>query len=539
MHPLAAVVRNRELRRVLLAFAGFNAAEWGTWIAILVFAFEQGGATAAGLVALAQLVPAALIAPFAAGAADRYRPARVLAVGYVVQAAAYSLTGAAMLLDADQFVVYACAAVAASAITITRPTQAALAPALARTPDELTAVNVVSGWIESVSVLVAPAVAGVLLAVGETGTVLVAAAGVSGASALLVRPVIGPPPGAHAASQTTVAEALAGFRIMRTEPEPRLLVLLLAAQFVAIGALDVLYVVLAIDVLNEGEAWAGYLNAAFGAGGVLAVGATALLVGRRHLAPAVLVGAGVWLAAFVALAVVPRVGAALGLLAVAGAGRLLLDVAGRTLLQRTGPPEFLSRVFGVLEGLTMAGLALGSLLTPLLVAVGGARAAIVGVGAVLPIVALLMGRRLLRIDADRTVPVVEISLLRSMPLFAGLRPPELEALARALEPVHVTSGETVIREGEAGDRFYAVCDGRFEVSAEGIVVAELSRCDGFGEIALLREVPRTATVTALCDGLLYALEKDAFLTAVAGYGAAHQLAADRLEDLASKLGSRS
>ena len=127
----------------------------GTRIAILVFAFDHGGATAAGLVALGQLVPAALIAPFAAGAADRYRPARVLAVGYVVQASAYGLTGAAMLLDADRLVVYAGAAVAASAITITRPTQAALSGSRS-TPDEPTAVNGLSGGSDRY-LLVAPA----------------------------------------------------------------------------------------------------------------------------------------------------------------------------------------------------------------------------------------------------------------------------------------------------------------------------------------------------------------------------------------------
>jgi hypothetical protein len=251
----------------------------------------------------------------------------------------------------------------------------------------------------------------------------------------------------------------------------------------------------------------------------------------------VLVGAGIWLAAFVALAAAPTVAAAVLFLGVAGAGRLLLDVAGRTLLQRTGPPEFLSRVFGVLEGLTMAGLAIGSLLTPLLVATAGGTGAIVGVGAVLPIVALLMGRRLLRIDADRTVPVVEISLLRSMPLFAGLPPPELEPIARALEPVRTERGEVVIRQGEAGDRFYAIGDGAFEVLADEVVLAHLERGDGFGEIALLRDVPRTATVTSLGDGLLYALEKHTFLTAVAGFGAADQLADERLEERARRLGS--
>ena len=490
-----------------------------------------------------QLVPAAILAPFGATAADRYRPARVLAFGYVLQALAFGLTAVALLTDAAPWLVYVLAALAACAITITRPAQAALAPALARTPDELTATNVVSGWIESVSVLVAPAAAGVLLAVSEPGTVLAAASGIAVVAAVLAWPVVGPPPHAReAGAGSPFAEAVEGFRVVRREPEPRLLVLLLGAQYVAIGALDVLYVVLAIDVLEQGASWAGYLNAAFGAGGVLGVIATAALVGRRHLAPAVLAGAAIWCGALFVLAIVPSAGAALVLLAVAGVGRLLLDVAGRTLLQRSGPPEFLSRVFGVLEGLTMAALALGSILTPILVALGGGRAAIVGVGLVLPAVALLVGRRLLRLDAERTVPVVEISLLRSLPLFTALPPPELDVLARSLEHVAVPAGATIIRQGDPGDRFYAIADGTVEVSADGVELAEFTRGEGFGEIALLRDVPRTATVTARDDVLLFALPKDVFLAAVTGHAqtahVADRLALGRLDEQASKLGSR-
>ncbi len=527
---------------MLLAFAGFNGAEWGAWIAILVYAYAQGGATTTGLVALAQLLPAALLAPLGATAADRYRPARVLAFGYLLQAITFALTAAALFAGADPILVYVFAACSACAVTITRPTQAALTPALARTADELTATNVVSGWIESLSVLVAPALAGLLLAIGQPGTVLAAAAAATLVSSALVWRVRGPAPASlEDRGPSPLAEALEGLRVVRHEPEPRLLVLLLGAQFVAIGALDVLFVVLAIDVLEHGQPWAGYLNAAFGAGGVLGVLVTAGLVGRRHLAPAVLAGAAIWCAALVVLALVPSVGTALVLLACAGAGRLLLDVAGRTLLQRSGPPEFLSRVFGVLEGFSMAALALGSLLTPLLVALGGGRFAVAGIGLVLPIVALVVGRRLLRLDAERTVPVVEISLLRSLTLFAALPPPELDVLARNLEPVRVAAGGTVIREGEPGDRFYAIADGTVDVSADGVRLAEFGRGEGFGEIALLRDVPRTATVIARDDVLLYALPKDAFLAAVTGHAptsqAAEQVAVGRLDERASRLGS--
>ena len=527
---LGGVFRNPELRRVELAFAGFNAGEWGAWIAMLVYAYEQGGATTAGLVAAAQLVPAGLAAPFAAVLADRYAPARVLTLGYVAQALAMGATGAALLAHGPPLLAYALAAVGATCVTVTRPTQSALVPALARTPDELTATNVVSGWIEAVSVLVAPAGAGVLLAVASPGWVFAALAAVVLVAALLVAPLHGPPPAAE--PRPPLEEALAGFRLLAKEPAARTLVALLSGQFVAIGALDVLYVVLAISVLDLGGSGAGYLNAAFGAGGVAGIAVTVALVGRRRLMPALVLGILAWGAAFALLGAWPTTIGALLLLAVAGAGRSLLDVAGRTILQRTAPGDVLSRVFGVLEGLSMAGLALGSLLTPALVSLFGARWAIVGIGALLPLAVLLASRRLLEIDRRAPVPVVEIALLRSLPLFSPLGAPALEGLARVLAELQAPAGTAVVREGEPGDSFYVVAEGELDVSAQGRKLRTIGRGEGFGEIALLENVPRTATVTACTDSRLYALDKPSFLASVSSHpraaGEANRLVRERL-----------
>jgi hypothetical protein len=524
LHVLGTVGRNAELRRVELAFAAFNGAEWAVWIAMLVYAYEQGGATTAGLVALAQLVPAGLFAPFAAGRADRMRPGRVLAFGYAAQAAAMAATGAVLLASGPPLLAYALAAVAATAVTITRPAQAALLPTLARTPDELTATNVVGGWIESVSMLAAPAAAGVLLGLGGPGWVFVTMAALAALGGLLVAPIAGPPPAGG--PDTTTENA---WQLLAGAPQARLLVGLLGAQYVAIGALDVLYVVLAVSVLDLGGSGAGYLNAAFGAGGVAGIAATAALVGRARLAPALGVSIVVWGVAFGALAAWPTVLGAFLLLAVAGGARSVFDVAGRTLLQRTAAPHVLGRVFGLLEGLSMAGLAAGSLLAPALVGLGGARSALLGLALLLPALALAARRGLAAADRAATVPVVQTGLLRALPIFAPLPGTQLERVARNLEPVTATAGETVIRQGDLGDRFYVVASGELEALYDGNAVSRLGRGDGFGEIALLRDVPRTVTIVARSETALYALERADFLDVLTGSARARR-EAERIAD---------
>jgi MFS family permease len=511
LRVFADIARNRDLRRVELAFALFNGAEWAVWIAMLIFAYDQGGATTAGLVALVQLVPAGLFAPLGAALADRLGPARVLTLGYGAQTAAMAAVAAALFAGAPAVVAYALAALAATAVTITRPTQAALVPSLARTPEELTATNVVSGWIESAGMLVAPATAGLILEFSGPATVFAVMAVAAAVAALLVAPLASPRPVERGTS--VLAEIVAGARLLAKTPEARAVVGLLGAQYVLIGALDVLFVVLALGVLDLGGSGAGYLNAAFGAGGVLGLAVTTALVGRRHLALPLALGIVVWTAAFVAVGARPSTIGAFVLLGVAGAARNLFDVAGRTLLQRSAPPEVLGRVFGVLESLSMAGLALGAVLAPVLVALSGVRAAFVGAGLVLPLLALAWMRPLLRIDRTATVPVVEIALLRTLPLFAPLAAPELEALARRLVPVVSHAGRAVVTLGEQGTLFYVIADGELDVEGFG---RTLRRGDAFGEIALLMDVPRTATVRAVTDVRLHTLGRADFLSVVTG-----------------------
>jgi MFS family permease len=524
LRVVSVVLRNPDLRRQQISFFLFNSAEWGVWIAMLVYAFDRGGATMASIVALIQLVPATLFAPFASVLADRYRPALVLLLSYVTQGIAMAATAAVLLGGGPAWLAYAGAAVAATAVTVTRPTMASLTPALARAPEELTAANVVSGWNESISVLLAPAIAGVLLAQWGPGWVFLLMAVLVLLGAAVVLPIRGPAPAASGADVSTSAEILEGFRVLQREPAARLLVGLLGSQYVAIGMLDVLFVVLAIDTLGMGQGGAGYLSAAFGAGGVLGIALTASLVGRARLMPAVVASLGVWAVTFAVMTLWSQAVAGLVLLAVAGAARSLFDVAGRTLLQRTAPADVLARVFGVLEALIMAGTAVGALIAPVLVHVGGATATLIGVGAILPLLALLGGRRLLALDASAHVPVVEIGLLRSLRLFAALPPPQLEGLARSLEALTAMPGEAIVTQGDEGDRYYVIAAGELEVTVNDTRVNELGRGEGFGEIALLHGVRRTATVRALTPVSLYALEGEVFLEVLTGHLPSHATA---------------
>ena len=202
---------------------------------------------------------------------------------------------------------------------------------------------------------------------------------------------------------------------------------------------------------------------------------------------------------------------------VAGAGRGALDVAGRTLLQRVTPDAALPGVFGVLEGAYMGTIAIGSIAVPAIMALAGPSSTLVVVGLVLPVVVLIAWRPLQAADAAAIVHVRELELLRADPLFEPLAPPTVERLSANLVPVQVSAGSWVIREGEIGDRFYIVDEGEVEVEIDGRTIRQQGPGSSFGEIALLRDVPRTASVRALSDVRLLALERAVFLAAVAGH----------------------
>lgn len=508
------------------------AAEHGSWVAILVYAYLRGGAVEAGVAASIQLFSAAIFAPLAGAAADRVGGVRMLVAGYLGQSVAMGATAVALVGGAPSWLTYAVAATATTAVTATRPTQALVTPALSRSPVELGAVNVLSGWITAGGGLVAPALAGVLVAVAGPSAVFFAAALATMGAAVLAG---GIPRSAPLAAdlenpvRQTLGDVATGLRAIREHRAVRLVIVLIGALFVLVGAVDVLALVLALGRLGLGRGGPGYLVASFGAGGIVGAAASLTLIGRRKLAPHFVSAALACGLALALLGVWPIAIAAFVLFAVAGAGRIVFGVAAQTLLQRAAPSHVLSRIFAVAEALAMAGLAVGALAVPVFVALGGVKAALIGIGALLPVIVVTRLRALIAIDDEATVPVVEIALLRSMRMFALLPPPALEGLASALVPLELDAGTNVIVEGEPGDRFYAIAGGSVDVVAAGRYVTSLGRGDGFGEIALLYGIPRTATVTARTDVHLYALDRESFLVALTGHASAH-VAAQELID---------
>jgi MFS family permease len=515
-----AVFRNPGLRRLELAFVGSISGEWAYGVALAVFAYESGGAAAVGLVSVIKWVPSALAAPFLAMLADRYRRERVLLGADLVRAAAMSCAAAVALSDGPAPAIYAIAGFVALASKTFRPAQAALLPTLARSPEELSAANVTSTAIESAGSFVGPAVGGLLLVATSPGWVFAATAATFVWSALNVsRIAVEPsePASAQEARRGFALEAFAGFGALWHDRDARLIAALYSAQTLVAGALNVLVVVTAIELLGLGNQGVGWLNAAFGVGGLLGAAAAFVLVGRQRLAGDFGVGIVLWGVALALIGVFPTPAAALLLLGTIGVGNTLVDVAGVTLMQRAVDDRVLARVFGALESLLVGTLAVGAALAPVLIHAIGVRAALIAVGSVLPVLALVAWRRLRRIDVAAVVPTERIALLRSLPIFAPLAEPTLERLAANLEEARLPAGAAVFRQGEPGDRFYVVRAGALEVSVDGTPVSEVAAGGCFGEVALLRDVPRTATVTAKADAELLALARDVFIGAVTGH----------------------
>jgi MFS family permease len=517
---LRGAFANPLLRRLELAAIGSVTGEGLYALGVAVFAYEAGGAAAVGAVFLLQTLVAAAAQPFTAVLGDRFRRERVMLATELARIVLIGALAIAAFAEFPDVTLFVLAALTSAVSTAFWPAQAALLPTLVRRPEELTAANVAASTIESGGMFAGPALGAVLLVATSVDAVFVGAVVAFCWSAVFMATLRPERPSVKeeaADAGGLVRTVLAGFATIARERTVRLLVALFGAQMAVAGALNVLVVVTALDLLELGESAVGRLNAAIGLGGLAGVAASLALVGYRRLASPFVAGIILWGLPIGLIAVWPSQATVIALLALAGVGNTLIDVAGFTLLQRTVPDAVLARVFGTLETVVLAMTGLGAIAAPLLIAAFGIRGALLTTGAFLPALAVVTWHRVRTIDAAAEVPERELDLLAQLPFFAPLPAPVIEGLAGRLWERRVVAGQDVFRQGAYGDAFYVIAGGRAEVFIDERRVNDLGPGDYFGEIALLRDVPRTATVRARTDLELYALEGGDFVAAVTGH----------------------
>lgn len=530
--PMRAALGNRALVLAPLAYLACTIAEWAQFLGVLVDAYARSGTRAAGLASLALVLPAALAAPLAGSAARRVRPERVLLASALVQVVAFAGGAVAAHQERPVFVVVACAAVGVGAITLQRPMYAVLLPAVVRSPRELSVANVWFGWGESASALAGPLLATALLAVDGPWSVLAGCSVLAMAAGVAVLTMQHHHDAGDRSAAGDRGPGLFGsVRALRRRPGALGVLAVASGQYLLIGAFDLVLVVLALDVLDLGQAGSGWLSTAVGVGALVSTVVASALLRRPRLASFLMASAGTIAVGLIVLALAPSLPMALVALPVVGCSRAILSLSGRMLLQRSSPPQALASVFAALELFAGICMTLGSGLAQVLIALGGARLALGAIGALFVVMLLGTARALLVADDGADVPVVAMSLLRRLPVFAPLPALALEAVARAAVEVSASAGQHVITEGDPGDRYYAVVDGTFDVVMGGELIRTVRRGSDFGEVALLAGVPRTATVTATTDGLLLAIDRDPFLLAVTGSASAHDEAWSRVRQM--------
>jgi MFS family permease len=530
MRAVGVVFSNPEMRLLQLAWGVESLAIWSFAIALGVYAFDASGTTAVGIAALVRLLPGALAAPFGGLIGDRSSRRTVLVGSAAANAVLLAGATAAAAADAPVGVVFLLAGLSTVAICPYVPAEGALMPLVARTPQELSASNVAHSAVDNVGFLAAGIASGVLLAATTPQAVfgMAAIAGLIAAMMLTALSRDARPAYAHETSGTVIAEMLIGAKSLLSDPRLRLVGFGMTLLLFFEGAVDVLAVIVALDLLGLGQGAVGYLNAAWGIGALLGGGVLAVLLQRGQLAVGFVLGCliaggslalpGLWVVA--AAGYIAWVGM--------GAGYTFVEVVARTLLQRIGSDETLARALAFLETSRFAAMALGSIAVPLLIALLGVRGTVIAFGLMVAVFAVARWAALRALEIGAPAQEEHFRLLREHPIFAPLPIDTLERLSHDLHSVDPDAGQAVVTQGEPGTRFYLIAAGEVEVSVEGGVRLTEGEC--FGEIALLNDVPRMATVTARDGCRLLALERQDFISAVTGHRRSGEAAASVVED---------
>ena len=535
MELIRTAARNRA---IALLECGVAAASLGTWsfsIVLTIYAYREGGANAVGLALMARMLPAALAAPFTGLLADRWPRRTVIMISTAARALALLAIAACVQSGAPFVAVIALGGIFTIFETLHRPSMAALLPHHARTPAELAAGNVLWTTADYAGFLAGSLLAGTLVGLAGLPAALlvcVAAFVVASATTFALPADTRPPALPDHAVRGVASQLLEGVRTIAAHGELQLVTGLSAVAILTEGMLDVLLVVAAIELLDMGDSGVGWLNAAWGVGGLVSGALAVVLIGRGRLVSSLVFAAVVAGGCIALVGLFAQPAATLALLVAFGLSYGLLEGALPMLTQRLVADDVLARVFAVREALSVLAFALAAVLAAGLVSLLGGRGALFAAATVLPLAGVVLRRRLGRLDAGLKAPEELFLLLRALPMFAPLPVAAIENLALRVEIEHHDSGTKVIAQGDVGDRFYVIAEGEVEVHEDGVLRRVERRGECFGEIALLRDVTRTATVTATTPLRLLSLRRDDFLAAIGAHlRSAHEaqtIAAERL-----------
>jgi MFS family permease len=528
LRALAVDFKNPDLGALGAATAATSFATWCFTIALGVYGFDAHGAAGVGLVALVRFLPAAIVSPLVGLLIDRF-PRRSVMLACAA-ATTLVLCGAAIAtaLDAPIAVVFVFPALFAIAICGYGPAHAALTPTLVETPQQLSASNVAHSVMENAGFLLAALAAGLLLGPTSPAFVIAVAAVATLIACLLVFRVSHDRRPEYDAAEEDVAgafrEVSRGARALFFHPALRLSSATMVLLFFFEGFADVMVVIVALEMLHLHEGAVGFLNATWGIGGMVGAIALAMLFDRGRLVAAIAGGSLLVGAATMLPGLVPHPPAAyLGWFGI-GIGFVFVEVAAKTLTQRLGSDETFGRVIGALEAGRQGAMALGTIGAVVLVELLHPQGALIALGALLPLFVTIWWTRLRGYEVGAPVAEEHYRLLRGNSIFAPLPLATVERLSQDLQSVEVPAGEDVIVQGEVGDRFFLIEEGQVEVFEDGVFRRHEGPGESFGEIALLHDVPRTATVRTTVDTRLLGLGSDQFLLAVTGHRRSHQLA---------------
>ena len=528
---LRTTLEDASLRALTISWFAVIAGKWAFLVTTLVTAYQVGGTVAVGLLGVARFLPPTLISPFAGLPTVRWRPEVVLRSANAIRAVAIVAAAVVVGLGLPIQLLFLVVAVEAGVGSFSRPLHMALLPAVARTPRQLIAANVTSSAAEGLGTFIGPALAGLLLvATGPLGAILAVLAiyvvGVVAIARLYV-PAVGR---SDTTARAVLAQLSSGVGALAALPGPRLIVFGLGLQTMVRGLLTVMVVVAAIDLLGMGEPGVGALNAAMGLGGLVGAAAAITLAGRERLSPAFNLSLAGWGAPIAVIGLVADPTIALLAMMAVGVSNAFIDVSGFTLIQRMTPNASRIAVLGLLDSVANGGVVLGGIIAPFLIEGLGIRAALIVGGLVLPVASILIAPALRRTDEGGVADPGRVELIRGDPLLAPLSLATVEHLAAVLQPLEFADGDWLMREGEPGDQYVLIETGSVEVSQAGVPVRTLGPGSGVGEIALIEDVPRTASVRAVGPVTAFGLARAAFLEAVVGHATSRAAAASRVEE---------